>query len=279
MGSEGIPFSDVDDRFYGTGFTAPGHPGTPGDMATQWDWHHAFRDGTQNMYRTTYQDMIHAREVYVQSSFPSGYGGHNPRIRHDVLFRNGQFDKNQTLAQTDVSRDSMPSFQANIDGVPGFCFNPCGAKKVPGYKSVQRDGLLCPWAITKVLQPPPGYRRPPPMTSALKRSTQERLRQTGQQSLRHVASEPSLAPPSPAPASPVAAKPPTPAAAPVMQASASMPELPPAKSTAPVYQKSAPKKAPGEDLLKRSLSQSSYNSSYALMAGDPKLRATTGSFK
>merc|ERR1719473_1973597 len=162
--------------FGDTGMSFPGAPGTAGDMSTQWQWHTAFRDGTKNMYRTTYQDMIHAREVYCQSSFPSGYGGHNPRIRHDQLFKNGEFDRTKMMQQTDVSRDSMPSFQANIDGVPGFCFNPCGAKKVPAYKSVQRDGLLCPWAITKVLQPPPGSRRPPPMTSALKRATQTRLR-------------------------------------------------------------------------------------------------------
>jgi len=172
-----------------------------GNMDTQWLWHAAYRDGAKNMYRTTAQDMMHGRETFVKSTYPAGYGGHNPRLRHDVLFLNGDFDKVRKLAMTDVSRDAHPCFDANIQGVPGYCYNPRGAKKVPALGSVPIHGLKCPWAITKP-QAAPGFRRAPPMTTAMRRSAHEwRTRTDGFPTLPRAASEVGFyeEPPSPAP--------------------------------------------------------------------------------
>merc|ERR1740121_2065344 len=97
---------------------------TQGDQSS---WHESFRDHTSNMYRTSYQDMSHGQEVAVKSDFPSGYGGHVPSFRHDVLFRNNAFDRDCEQRRHDPRREAFPSFQDQISGIPTFTNRPRGA--------------------------------------------------------------------------------------------------------------------------------------------------------
>jgi len=123
----------------------------PRDPAAQFEWHEAYRDSVKNMYRTTYTDASHFRETYVKSDYPAGYGGHIPAVRHDVLHRNTEFDRKQTLMRSDPSRDAKPSFVDQIAGIPTITKYPCGAKHNPTYKVVYRDGTtapLAPWGVT-----------------------------------------------------------------------------------------------------------------------------------
>mmetsp|Transcript_95380 Transcript_95380/g.269679 ORF Transcript_95380/g.269679 Transcript_95380/m.269679 type:complete len:236 (-) Transcript_95380:109-816(-) len=130
----------------------PGALGLPEkDPARQWEWHEAYRDLSKNMYRTSYTDATHFRETYVKSDFPAGYGGHVPSTRHDVLFRNTDFDRKQALMRQDPNRDASPSFCDQIAGVPTYTRQPCGAKKHPTYKVSLHDGTtrgMAPWGIT-----------------------------------------------------------------------------------------------------------------------------------
>jgi len=126
---------------------------TTSDLATQWKWHETFRDSSKNMYRTSYTDMIHGKEVSVKSDLPSGYGGHVPAIRHDVLFRNTGFDRSRKLQKTDECRDSMPDFDRQITGADmkiGPLANP--------NKVFKKNA---PWAITPPIRQPPTYRTTP----------------------------------------------------------------------------------------------------------------------
>ena len=68
-----------------------------GDLSKQWEGHAAFRDQTKNMYRTTYNDSINGREVAVNTSLPSGYGGHIPDYGHDVLYKRTAQEVENTL--------------------------------------------------------------------------------------------------------------------------------------------------------------------------------------
>lgn len=135
------------------------------DPARQWDWHEAHRDMSKNQYRTSYQDMIHFKEVNVKSDYPSGYGGHIPCVRHDILFRNTAFDRQQALRRNDPSRDAHPSFKDHIAGIPTWCAKPQGAKKNPTWGVVPHDGtttnLISPWAVLKPVRPVPSYRNVP----------------------------------------------------------------------------------------------------------------------
>jgi len=190
-------------------------PMTPGNMDTQYQWHTAFRDSAKNMYRTSYQDQIHNRDVHVKSDFPAGYGGSNPTFRHDIRFKNSELYKIRHLSCTDVSRDAYPNFDANITGVPGFCYNPRGAKKVPtmGQIPINPGSLLkAPWAITAPQQIL-NYRKAPPLTSSMRRTAHEHRMMT--QTLPRATSELEL--PGPAAAT---------MAPPKMAASESMPALP-----------------------------------------------------
>jgi len=136
-----------------------------GDPARQWEWHESYRDQFKNMYRTSYADMSHGREVYTKSDFPAGYGGHNPTTRFDVLHHNTGFDRTNALRRSDPSRDAFPSFKANIDGLPGFTAFPAGAHKnptlgvVPHTTSTQ---LKPPWALVPTKREPLNYRAVPP---------------------------------------------------------------------------------------------------------------------
>jgi len=135
------------------------------DPAKQWDWHEVHRDMAKNMYRTTYTDMIHFKEVNVKSDYPSGYGGHIPSVRHDILHRNTAFDRTLALKRSDPSRDAHPSFQDQISGIPTWCKKPQGAKKNPTYGVVQHDGttsqLIAPWGVVRPVRAVPSFRTVP----------------------------------------------------------------------------------------------------------------------
>jgi hypothetical protein len=119
----------------------------------------------KNQYRTSYTDMVHFKEVNVKSDYPSGYGGHIPCIKHDILHRNTAFDRNQVLKRSDPSRDAHPSFRDQLAGIPTFCAKPQGARKNPTYGVVPHDGtttnLISPWAVVKPVVPTPSYRNVP----------------------------------------------------------------------------------------------------------------------
>jgi len=135
------------------------------DPAKQWDWHEVHRDMAKNMYRTSYTDMIHFKEVNVKSDYPSGYGGHIPSIRHDILHRNTAYDRQIALRRNDPSRDAHPSFQDQISGIPTWCKKPQGAKKNPTYGVVPHNGttsqLIAPWGVVSAVRPVPSYRNVP----------------------------------------------------------------------------------------------------------------------
>jgi hypothetical protein len=109
--------------------------------------------------------MIHFKEVNVKSDYPSGYGGHIPAIRHDILFRNTAFDRQQALRRNDPSRDAHPSFKDQIGGIPTFCAKPQGAKKNPHWGVVPHDGtttnLISPWAVVRPVKQVPSFRNVP----------------------------------------------------------------------------------------------------------------------
>uniref|UniRef100_A0A7S2B625 Uncharacterized protein n=1 Tax=Alexandrium andersonii TaxID=327968 RepID=A0A7S2B625_9DINO len=138
-----------------------------GDPAKQWEWHEAHRDLAKNMYRTSYNDMAHGREVCMKSDYPAGYGGHIPSMRHDVLFRNTAFERNIVLRRSDPSRDSFPSFHDQISGIPTITSFPRGAKNNPTYKVVPHDGTTTtpkpPWGVlADKVREPLNYRTVPP---------------------------------------------------------------------------------------------------------------------
>jgi len=141
------------------------------DPAKQWDWHEAHRDMSRNQYRTSYTDMTHFKEVNVKSDYPSGYGGHIPSIRHDILFKNTAFDRQLALRRNDPSRDAHPSYKDQISGIPTWCSKPQGAKKNPSYGVVPHDGttsnLVSPWGVVKPVNAVPSFRNVP---ASLKRA-------------------------------------------------------------------------------------------------------------
>jgi len=135
------------------------------DPAKQWDWHEAHRDMSRNQYRTSYTDMTHFKEVNVKSDYPSGYGGHIPSVRFDVLFKNTAETRQMVLRRNDPSRDAHPSFQDHISGIPTWCAKPQGAKKNPSWGVVPHDGttsnLISPWAVVRPVNKVPSYRTVP----------------------------------------------------------------------------------------------------------------------
>lgn len=108
--------------------------------------------------------MIHGRETYCKSDYPSGYGGHVPNVRFDELFRNTAFDRKQTLSRKDPGRDALPSFKDQLAGIPTYCNKPQGATKNPTFKVVNHDGTTrCrpPWGVVTPVREPPGHRSVP----------------------------------------------------------------------------------------------------------------------
>lgn len=136
-----------------------------GDPARQWEWHESFRDLAKNQYRTSYNDMAHFREVHVRSEYPSGYAGHVPSLRHDVLFRNTAFDRTLHLRRADPSRDAHSSFDMQIGGLPTSTAFPQGAKKNPTLGVVPHDGTTTapktPWGLLKGSSSPLNHRSTP----------------------------------------------------------------------------------------------------------------------
>merc|ERR1719253_425212 len=108
----------------------------PRDLPNQWAWHSTFRDLMKNMYRTSYSDTISGREIAALSNFPAGYGGHVAPLRHDVLFRNTTFDKEQSDLFQEHNREHLPDFCDQLAGAPVYTHSPRGPKRVPAYKSL-----------------------------------------------------------------------------------------------------------------------------------------------
>lgn len=145
------------------------------DPANQFEWHESYRDQVKNMYRTSYMDSSHFREISVKSDFPAGYGGHIAAIRHDVLHRNTEFDRKMALMRSDPNRDALPSFNDQISGIPTITKLPCGAPRNPTYKVSLHDGTtapMAPWGITVNMKREPLSMRfmPPTMKRALSTS-------------------------------------------------------------------------------------------------------------
>lgn len=133
-----------------------------GDLSRQWYWHETFRDTSKNMYRTTYSDMIHGREVSVKSDFPSGYGGHVPVVAHDVLFQNtGTY---QTLVKQGLNpnRDCFPSFKQQKNGTATYKMA-ASQEETPSYGSLPDVRVQPPWAITPPIRPVPSHKTVPNM--------------------------------------------------------------------------------------------------------------------
>jgi len=137
-----------------------------GEPEDQLEWHDSYRDFQKNMYRTSYSDMSTNREVNVKSDYPSGFGGHIPSVRHDVLFRNTEFDRQQKQRQEDPARDAHPSFQDLIHGIPTSTRFPRGARRPPSHGVIPHDGtttmLKPPWGVLTTSSAPLGFRNPPP---------------------------------------------------------------------------------------------------------------------
>jgi len=133
-----------------------------GDPKTQKEWHSNYRDSMDNMYRTSYKDMIHGREVSVKNDFPAGYGGHVPSLRHDVLFRNTEFDRMRSLLKNDPGRDVLPSFVEQNLGIPSLTKNPKGIGQAPTAGSGPDVLVKPPWALTLTLRELPTFRTNPP---------------------------------------------------------------------------------------------------------------------
>mmetsp|Transcript_72446 Transcript_72446/g.125611 ORF Transcript_72446/g.125611 Transcript_72446/m.125611 type:complete len:228 (-) Transcript_72446:170-853(-) len=136
-----------------------------GNPETQTDWHNTYRDMINNMYRTSYQDMIHGREVSVKNDYPAGYGGHVPSIRHDVLFRNTEFDRMHESLRSNPARDVFPSFREQNEGVPAHTRFPRGVKTPPSAETGPNVLVKPPWALTLTLREPPTFRTSPPGTA------------------------------------------------------------------------------------------------------------------
>lgn len=137
-----------------------------GDLKTQTEWHGTYRDMIKNMYRTSYQDMIHGREVSVKNDFPAGYRGHVPSLRHDVLFRNTGFDRMREVLSTDPGRDVFPSFTEQNTGVPTYTKTPRGIVQAPTAGCGPDVLVKPPWALTLTLREPPTFRTSPRLGSA-----------------------------------------------------------------------------------------------------------------
>mmetsp|Transcript_138820 Transcript_138820/g.255361 ORF Transcript_138820/g.255361 Transcript_138820/m.255361 type:complete len:220 (-) Transcript_138820:9-668(-) len=143
------------------------------DPADQWAWHEAYRDLTKNMYRTSYSDMTHGREVAVKSDFPAGYQGHVPSTRFDLLFRNTRQDRDMVMRKADPFRESFPCFKKQLQGVPSYTKSTAGARKNSTYKVVPHHGTtsspIPPYATTQPVREPPSFRTEP---ATLRRMTQ-----------------------------------------------------------------------------------------------------------
>jgi hypothetical protein len=120
-------------------------------MEDQWRWHPAFRDQFFMMYRTSYHDQIAGREIVPARSHPAGYTGHQARLRHDILFRNTEFDEKEETLAANPTREKFGDFTAQLQGLPLIPVD-VTKQKTPTYKTtnVSRVGVLEPWATSGI---------------------------------------------------------------------------------------------------------------------------------
>ncbi|CAD7927165.1 unnamed protein product [Amoebophrya sp. A25] len=138
-----------------------------GDLSRQWEWHSTFRDAAKNMYRTNTFDGLHMRENCVRSNYPSGYGGHVPQLKHDMLHLNtAQYEK-MKLASVDPGRDTFPSFKQQKDGQATFSQQ--AQASTPTFGTLPDVRVQPPWAITPPICTVPSFRVTPNMTVATKK--------------------------------------------------------------------------------------------------------------
>lgn len=152
-------FEEIPERF-GEGKAWKNEPCLKGDLSGQWHWHGAFRDSNKNMFRTTYSDTIHGREVAVKSDFPSGYGGHVACVAHDVLFKNTEVHEKLQKQAVDPQRDCFPSFMQQKVGAGS---ENKAKEETPTYGSLPDVRVQPPWAITPAVRSMPSYRMIPNM--------------------------------------------------------------------------------------------------------------------
>mmetsp|Transcript_38785 Transcript_38785/g.91203 ORF Transcript_38785/g.91203 Transcript_38785/m.91203 type:complete len:167 (-) Transcript_38785:185-685(-) len=138
---------------------------TTGDISSQWIWHETYRDAVKNQYRTAYMDMSNGRETAVKNNYPSGYGGHVPLLAFDVLFRNTSVDRKLALMKMNPSRDTLPDFQPQKDGIPGITKFPRGSRHNPTKGAIPSDGtttfVRAPYGQQVVQREPPSHRTIP----------------------------------------------------------------------------------------------------------------------
>mmetsp|Transcript_68436 Transcript_68436/g.198457 ORF Transcript_68436/g.198457 Transcript_68436/m.198457 type:complete len:209 (+) Transcript_68436:90-716(+) len=136
-----------------------------GEPEDQFDWHESFRDSMKNMYRTSYTDMSLGREVAVRGDLPSGYGGHIPSVRHDVLFRNTAFHRDMEVRREDPKRDAFPGFELQQAGVPTHTLRPQGAHRFPTLGTIPHNSTTTmpkpPWGVATSKAQPLNHRATP----------------------------------------------------------------------------------------------------------------------
>jgi len=137
------------------------------NLKNQWEWHDSFRDASKNMYRTTYSDCIHFREVNVENNYPSGYGGHVPTLRHDVLFKNTTLHAEIEARSHDVTRDCHPPFERQKRGQPIM------SSKKRGLKFAREEVYPAPWAYCLPTTPSLTYNDSPPRLNVKKTNVEE----------------------------------------------------------------------------------------------------------
>lgn len=117
------------------------YPSKPGEFDDQG------RRKDPNMYRTSYHDMCLGMEVCVKSDFPSGYGGHVPTVRHQILFKDSPEARELQARAADVTRDSFGGFEANIKGEPYLTKNAKKKAEGPSAGFFPPTLVRPPWAI------------------------------------------------------------------------------------------------------------------------------------
>mmetsp|Transcript_24340 Transcript_24340/g.44671 ORF Transcript_24340/g.44671 Transcript_24340/m.44671 type:complete len:225 (-) Transcript_24340:162-836(-) len=164
-----------------------------GNMETQMEWHEAFRDHAANMYRTSYSDMVRGNEVHVRADFPSGYGGHDPPYRHDILFRNTGFDRVYSALRSHPMRDTLPSFEEQKSGLPSVTKFPRGARRPPSAAGGKKIGHVTPpWGTTMPVSGALTFRARPPTTPRTSQSLTPRSARPATSSLPSSSLQPDM---------------------------------------------------------------------------------------
>jgi len=105
--------------------------------------------------------MLDSQEIAVKASFPSGYGGHVPNVRHDVFFENtGLFSKLEADGVNN-QRDCFPAFKQQKSGAPTY--KNAVDDVVPSFGSLPDVSVQPPWAITPPIRSIPSFKMTPNM--------------------------------------------------------------------------------------------------------------------